>query len=280
MSQDEAHIMKVSCQTITWGGVVGDAVGVTSIKDLFYRSSGPTELALRDIAAVGFQGVELFDGNVREYEERPLELRRLLDDLGLSLVAVYSGANFVYPDIVEDEFWRLERAASLAAAFGAEHLVVGGGAKRAGGTTDDDYSRLAAGLDRACEVAERHGLIASYHPHLSTIVESPRDVDRILSMSRIGFCPDTAHLAAAGGDPVDLIRRHARRVTYVHLKDLRREPFAFRPLGRGELDIAGVLVALRDAGYDGWLTVELDEYDGEPREAAAESLRFLRHLLA
>ncbi len=271
--------MNVSCQTITWGGVVGDPVGVTSVKDLFYRANGSTDAALRDVAAAGYEGVELFDGNLRQYEDRPEKLRRLLGDLGLSLVAVYSGANFVYPDILDDEFWRIERAASLAETFGATHFVVGGGAKRASGTRDHDYERLAEGLDRVCDVAGRHGLTASYHPHLGTIVEGPLEVDRILSLSRIGFCPDTAHLAAAGGDPVDLVRRHARRVTYVHLKDLQPEPFAFRPLGHGTVDIPGVVRVLRDVGYDGWLTVELDEYAGEPRDAAAESLRYVEPLL-
>lgn len=272
--------MRLSYQTITWGGVVGHPVGVTSIKDLFYLANGSTETAIRDIAAAGYAGVEIFDGNLRQYENCPGDLRRALDDAGLSLVAVYTGANFVYPDILDDEFWRIEKAAVLAATFGATNLVVGGGAQRAAGTTDDDYRRLAAGLDRAADVAERHGLRASYHPHLTTIVEGPQQIDRILSMSRIAFCPDTGHLAAGGGDPAELIRRHADRVIHVHLKDFIPDPFGFHPLGRGSVDIEGVIRALQETGYDGWATVELDEYDGAPGDAAAESLRYLEPLLA
>ncbi len=272
--------MRLSYQTITWGGVVGHPVGVTSIKDLFYLANGSTEAAIRDIADAGYGGVEVFDGNLRQYEDRPDHLRALLGEAGVSLVAVYTGANFVYRDILEDEFWRIERAATLAAEFEATNLVVGGGAKRAAGTTDEDYQRLAEGLDRVADVAERHGLRASYHPHLTTIVEGPEQIDRILSLSRIGFCPDTGHLAAGGGDPVQLIRRHADRVTHVHLKDFTPQPFGFHPLGRGSVDIPGVIRALREADYDGWATVELDEYDGAPGDAAAESRRYLEPLLA
>ena len=272
--------MRLSYQTITWGGVAGHPVGVTSVKDLFYVTNGSTETAVREIAAAGYGGVEIFDGDLRQYEGRPDDLRRLLDDAGVSLVAVYSGANFVYRDILEDEFWRIETAARLAATFGATSLVVGGGAKRANGTTDADYDRLAEGLDRVVDIAERHGLQASYHPHLTTIVEGPDQVDRILSMSRIGFCPDTGHLAAGGGDPVELIRRNADRVTHVHLKDFTPEPFGFHPLGRGGVDIPGVIRVLQGAGYDGWATVELDEYDGAPAEAANESFRYLARWLA
>jgi len=271
--------MRLSYQTITWGGVVGHPVGVTSIKDLFYLANGSTEDAVRDIAAAGYAGVEMFDGNLRAYEDRPDDLRRLLDEAGLALVAVYSGANFIYREILEEEFWRIERAAALATSFGASNLVVGGGAQRSTGTTDDDYLRLAEGLDRVVDLATGYGLRASYHPHLTTIVEGPEQVDRILSMSRIGFCPDTAHLAAGGGDPVALIRRHADRVTHVHLKDFSPEPFGFHPLGRGIIDVPAVIQALRDGGYDGWATVELDTFDGAPGAAADESHRYLAPLL-
>ncbi|HZQ63785.1 MAG TPA: sugar phosphate isomerase/epimerase [Gaiellaceae bacterium] len=271
--------MKLSCHTITWGGVVGHPVGVTSVKNLFYLANGSTEQALADVAAAGYEGVELFDGNLVEYDERPEELERLLAETGLRLVGVYSGANFVFPDILEEEFWRIEKAAGLASRLGAEHLVVGGGAQRARGTTEEDYDRLAEALDRVVAVAEEHGLAASYHPHLSTIVEGPEQVEKILGRTRINFCPDTAHLAAAGGDPAELIRRYADRIVYVHLKDFTAEPFAFLPLGSGDLDLESMLDALAAVGYDGWLTVELDEFAGAPVDAARESRQYLDSLL-
>src|SRR5512135_444651 len=103
--------MKLGYQTNTWGGVVGHPEGVTSVKDLFYLAPGSTEQAVREIAEVGFQGFELFDGNLAAYESRKEAFRSLLRETGLKLIAVYSGANFIYPDILPDEFWRITRAA-------------------------------------------------------------------------------------------------------------------------------------------------------------------------
>ena len=37
--------------------------------------------------------------------------------------------------------------------------------------------------------------------------------------------------------------------------------------------------AVREAGYDSWLIVELDDYDGDPREAAEISKTYLDGLL-
>lgn len=269
--------MKLGYQTNTWGGVVGDPVGVTSIKDLFYLANGSTEQALREVAEAGYAGVEIFDGNlVRGHENG--SLRRGLAATGLELIAVYSGANFIFPDVLDEELHRIERAADLAAEYGAEHFVVGGGAQTTRGTTEQDYERLAAALDRVVALADRRGLVPSYHPHLSTIVETGEQLAKVLSRSSINFVPDTAHLAAAGSDNAELIRTYGDRIKYVHLKDLRTEPFGFVPLGEGMLDFEAIVAALRDVSFDGWITVELDEHP-EPLEAAKSSRRFLDKLL-
>ncbi|MFP3462673.1 sugar phosphate isomerase/epimerase family protein [Arthrobacter globiformis] len=271
--------MKLGYCTITWGGVVGHPVGVTSVKDLFYLTHGSMDTAVKDIAAAGYQGVEMFDGNLAHYEDNPEQLRGILEEAGVSLVSVYTGANFVYADILPDELHRIQRAAELAATFGAERLVVGGGARRAAGTTDEDYRRLGEALDRVTDIAETAGLTATYHPHLTTIVESPDELERLMPLTRIGFCPDTAHLAAGGADPAAVIRKYPERIRHVHLKDLRKDPFSFLPLGQGELDFPDIVQAIKESGYDSWLMVELDEYDGNPREAAEISRQYLEELL-
>lgn len=266
--------MKLGYQTNTWGGVVGHPVGVTSIKDLFYLANGSTEQALREIAAAGYQGFELFDGNLMQYESNKESFRALMKETGLSFIGVYSGANFIFPDILDEEFWRIEKAAALAAELGAEHLIVGGGAKRAAGTTEQDYVLLAQGLDRVVDVAAKYGLIASYHPHLTTIVETPEQLEKVMSRSKINFNPDTAHLAAAGGDPAALIRQYADRIKYIHLKDWTPEPFNFVPLGEGKLDMAAVVEAIHAVKFDGWVTVELDSHPN-PKLGAEISKRWL-----
>ncbi len=104
--------MRLGYHTITWGGVVGDATGVTSVKDLFYRVNGPMDRAIADIASLGYEGVEMFDGNVTDYAHRPAELMDLLTSAGVVLASVYTGGNFIYPDILADELHRVRQAAS------------------------------------------------------------------------------------------------------------------------------------------------------------------------
>ena len=233
--------MQLGYHTICWGGVVGDATGVTSVKDLYYRTPGSMETAIPDIAAAGYAGIEMFDGNVADYADQPAVLQGLLAEAGLELVIVYTGGNFIYGDLLDDELHRVPRAADLARQFGAGNLVVGGGARRPPAPRKPTTTALAPPSTTVTDIAEQRGLTACYHPHLTTIVESPDELDRIMPRSRIGFCPDTAHLAAGGGDPAELIRRYPDRVRHVHLKDFRRDPFAFLPLVRAMIDFADVL---------------------------------------
>lgn len=258
-----------------WGDLGGNAVGVTSITQLTYRTFGDMDRAISEIGAAGYEGVELFDGNLLDYEGRFPALRSVLANAGVQLVAAYSGANFIFDDILEEEIVRIERAVGAAAEMGAEHFVVGGGAKRAAGRQPGDIKKLGAGLDLVVSIAGKAGLTAHYHPHLSTIVEGPDEVREVFKHTAINFCPDTAHLAAAGGDPAQQVREFRDRITYVHLKGLQRQPFAFTPIDEGDLDNGAVIDALRETGFAGWVTNELDSWN-DPKSGAEQSLRFAK----
>jgi inosose dehydratase len=257
-----------------WGALGGAPVGVTSIKDLYYQTFGDINRAIAEIGAAGYEGIEFFDGNLLAYEGNSNELRQRLSDAGLNLVAVYSCGNFIFAEILPEELWRIRKAADLAAQLGAKHLVVGGGARRTSPTTGEDYRRLAESLNLVVKIAEERGMAAHYHPHLTTIAETPDQIGKVFELSNIQFCPDTAHLAAAGGNPEELILKYADRITYVHLKDFCRDPFAFLPLGEGELDMEKILGALATINYSSWVLVELDSH-GDPKAAAEKSIRFL-----
>ncbi|MGH8832227.1 MAG: sugar phosphate isomerase/epimerase family protein [Polaromonas sp.] len=270
---------KLAYQTNCWGPMGGDAVGVTSNTRLTYRTYADMERAIGEIGSLGYDGVEMFDANLLDYEGRFGDLRSTLERHCVEMVAVYSGGNFIYPDLLDDEIAKIERVAKAAAQVGTKYLVVGGGAQRARGIQSGDFELLARGLDQVAQAARKHGLVGQYHPHLSTIVETPEQVRKIFALTEIGFCPDTAHLRAGGADVPALLTELKDRIAYVHLKGWQVEPFRFTPLDEGDLDIAAVLKAVQAMGYQGWLATELDAWP-DPKEGAKRSLEFLRRQLA
>ncbi|WP_409304107.1 sugar phosphate isomerase/epimerase family protein [Peribacillus sp. SCS-155] len=264
--------MRLGYQTNTWGGVVGHPAGVTSVKDLFYLANGSTEEALTDISKAGYTGFELFDGNLMQYTSRKEDFQALMNENSLKFIGVYSGGNFIFPDILEEELLKIEQVAAFAAELGAEHLVVGGGAIRANGILESDYQSLGKALDKVVDIANKHGLIPSYHPHMGTIVQSPEQLDKLMPLTTINLCPDTAHIEAGGGDPVEVIKKYSDRIKYVHFKDYHNDEFV--PLGEGHQRFDEMIRLLDEAGYDGWVTVELDSYHN-PKLGAEISRKYL-----
>ncbi|RFU66630.1 sugar phosphate isomerase/epimerase family protein [Peribacillus glennii] len=264
--------MKLGYQTNTWGGVVGHPAGVTSVKDLYYLANGSTEEALRDISAAGYKGFEIFDGNLMQYKDKKEEFKALLEETSLDFIGVYTGGNFIFPDILEEELIKIEAAAALASELGAQHLVVGGGAIRAKGILESDYKDLGAALDKVVQIAEQYNLIPSYHPHLGTNVESPAQLDKLMPLTTINLVPDTAHIEAGGGDPVEVIKKYIDRIKYVHFKDFQDGEFL--PLGAGHQKFDEMITILKESGFDGWITVELDSYEN-PKKGAEISRKYL-----
>ena len=148
--------------------------------------------------------------------------------------------------------------------------------------SERQWETLLTNLDRLTEVVAERGLKAVLHPHVGTMVENRAEVDRVLAGSRIPLCLDTGHLLIGGTDPLQLARQVPERVQHCHLKDVNAALAArvqageltyteavaagmYVPLGQGDVDIAGIVTALQDSGFDGWYVMEQDTIlTGEP----------------
>ncbi len=140
---------------------------------------------------------------------------------------------------------------------------------------DAQWNTLLGNLDRLQVAGAERGVRVVLHPHVGTVVEKREEVYRVLDGSTISLCLDTGHLLIGGTDPLELVERHANRITHVHLKDVDSALAArvrggeltytdavaegmYTRLGTGDVDIAGVVNGLLDAEYDGWFVLEQD----------------------
>ncbi|GAA4146014.1 TIM barrel protein [Actinomadura keratinilytica] len=162
------------------------------------------------------------------------------------------------------------------------------------------WRTLLGNLGRAAAHAAERGHRAALHPHVGTVVERGEEVDRVLDGTDVPLCLDTGHLLIGGTDPLDLARAAAGRVAHVHLKDVDAElagrvrdgrisytdavrAGVYRPLGRGDVDVPGIVGALESSGYRGWYVLEQDTVltaepppGAGPRDDVAASIAFLR----
>lgn len=236
----------------------------------------PPSVVLAEMAELGIPATEL--GPTGYLGDGPERVRTALAGHDMRLIGGYLPV--VLHTAAEVDLADANSAIGTLAAAGSDVVVLAADAGPSGYTEkvrldSTQWGHLLHNLERVRRIALDAGLDTTLHPHVGTAIETGEVVERLLADSDVPLCLDTGHLAAGGADPSRLVQEHADRVGHVHLKDVRMSMaklvadgalgFAeavhgglFTPLGDGDLDIAGVIRTLEDAGYAGWYVLEQD----------------------
>jgi inosose dehydratase len=240
---------------------------------------------LAEMRDVGLSATEL--GPVGFLPSDPHELTTLLNSYGLSCVGTF--VPVVLHDAERDPLPDIAGPLDALEACGATVLILASATGTDGYDTrptldDAQWATLLGNLDRLAEAAADRGVLAVLHPHVGTMVETRSDVARVLEGSAIRLCLDTGHLLIGGTDPLQLVRGVPARIAHVHLKDVDAKLAArvqtgeltytqavrqgmYTPLGAGDVDVVGIVTALRGNGFDGWFVMEQDTIlDGQPTD--------------
>jgi inosose dehydratase len=99
---------------------------------------------------------------------------------------------------------------------------------------------------------------------------------------RIGVCIDVGHTARCKVDPSEAIRKCSSRLYDLHIKDVDSPDSNAKPIevGRGVLDVRGMLQALFDIKYGYHVGLEYERDLREPLPGVAESIGYIRGTLA
>jgi inosose dehydratase len=277
-------------------------------EDLRTELGPPVEYAtlLDEVVATGYLATELGNGFPRD----PAELRAALAQRGLSLPSAWCGLG-LFQASAEVDLEHTRRLCGLLADVGASfvNLADQGAPERkafacraadpnAPQLSPAQWDQLAERVCQAADVARAHGLQATFHLHAGTWVETRADLEELLRRTPaplVKLCWDVGHAICGDIDPIAVVRDHPERIAYIHLKDVdgavlagvrrdgvdfsdavRRRVFTER--GSGVLDVPGLLAALREIGYDGWLMVEQDSTWLAPSESARRSRSYLAEL--
>ncbi len=231
---------------------------------------------LGEMRAVGLVATEF--GPDGFLPDAPADKASLLAAYGLAAVGGF--VPVVLHDPARDVMTTIAPALASFVAAEAGTLVLsadtgGSGYDQRVELDEAQWATLFANLDRIRSAARERGVDATLHPHVGTVVERSDEVDRVLAGSTIPLCLDTGHLLIGGTDPAALATQVPGRIAHVHLKDVDGALAArvrageltyteavrqgmYRPLGRGDVDIAGIVRELEAHGYTGWYVMEQD----------------------
>lgn len=266
---------------------------------------------LGDIAAAGYAGAPISGVESRD----AAEIQRLWSEHGLAPAPGYLNGEFWDPAQRNDHLQSARTHARVSRELGLTDIFIAVGGfetvTRAGRTrrqaaanagpldalTDEQFRHMTQTTTEVCEAFLEEGIRPCFHTHVGTFVETEDEIETLLSAidPEVLFVgPDTGHLAWAGIDVNDFVRRHAKRITSVHLKDIDLEvrdrgkaagwgyadfekAALWTEVGDGDIDFPKVFQILDDAGYNGWLTVETDVTQ---QQTPADSARISREYLA
>lgn len=241
------------------------------------------ETCLSEARLAGYDGVELG----RKFPREAAVLGPILQKFELRLVSGWYSARLLERS-VDDEIKAMRAHQELLKALGATAMVFAEVSRCVHGDrsialsqrpvlAEKEWQPFLARLDAVAAHLGKEGMRMAYHHHMGTVIQSEEEVDRMMAGTKhVGLLLDTGHLTVAGGDPLRALRRHAKRITHVHCKDVREDKLAearkrdlsfldavlgdvFAVPGDGSIDFEPVLAGLAREGYGGWLVVEADQ---------------------
>ena len=232
-----------------------------------YRGYAPDEIAatFEMVPGIGYRLMEIHGPKVWSPEAVAVfdlpAIKAGLARSGMRCAGIYSpGWGGQDAQQVAAHAGAIAACVGFADALGARHVTSTGAERR------DSPGALDRVIACARNVLQRmpagSPVKLALEPHFGNALEQPDDFARILDAipdPRLGVCVDTGHFHAAGVDTVEFIRRFAPRIVNVHLKDHRGAVSV--GIGRGEIDLPAEIAALREAGYQADLTVELEVED-------------------
>ncbi|MBL8228971.1 MAG: sugar phosphate isomerase/epimerase [Bryobacterales bacterium] len=260
-------------------------------------------LSFREAHELGYRYVESFMSYFTDYWEKPGELQKKIDEIGVKFVTISNSGpmemHFEDParhaKLIADHM----RLGKFIKHFGCRHMKINLGPRRDTGTTQEDLKHISVAVEELGKQLRGIGIRLAIHAHMWNQFENRKEIDYVLGRTtneNVGFVLDTGHITMAGIDPVELTRTLGHRIVEFHMKDtapetrggakkrldrpdMMKEP-CFFPLGKGGVDFPAIKAHLDKIAWKGFLTVELDSSPVQPpKESARTSLRYLRETL-
>jgi 3-oxoisoapionate decarboxylase len=151
--------------------------------------------------------------------------------------------------------------------------------------------RLSRMFSNAVKVAEQYGVKMAVENHIDFTADEMLQLLTNVDSPYLGMNFDTGNFVRLLDDPIKGMQKLAKYVVATHIKDLKLHPeaaaddwffFSSAPVGEGIVDNYRLARLLADAGYQGFLAVEIDflhpDYGADEDAAVEKSIRELRRI--
>jgi 4-hydroxyphenylpyruvate dioxygenase len=223
---------------------------------------------LEAIAAAGFDGVEIFEPNLKTFDGSLREVGQLVRDLGLTVEMFQPLRDFegVRPAQFQANLDRAEVAFDTMSELEAPLLLV---CANTGPEVLPDAALMAAQLGELADRAARRGLRVGYEALAwSTQIftfEKAFQIVKLVNNHNLGLILDSFHTLIRADDWSSLATLPGGQIAFLQVGDARRIDADYltqrrhhsRLPGEGDLDVAAFVRAAMATGYAGPLSLEI-----------------------
>jgi 4-hydroxyphenylpyruvate dioxygenase len=255
--------------------------------------SGALDEKLEAIARAGFKRVELFEADLLSFNGTPGDVRRMIDDAGLSTITFQPFRDFegMPEGRRERALTRAERKFDVMEALGCDLLLV---CSNVSPDSLGGIDRAAADLRMLGEKAAERGMRVGFEAlawgrHINDYRDAWEAVRRA-DHPHVGIVLDSFHILARGTDLSAMRSIPRDRISLVQVADAPRLDMDylswsrhFRNFpGQGDLPLDNFMDALATTGFDGLFSLEIfnDQFrGGSSRQVAVDGHRSLIYML-
>ena len=261
----------------------------------------PLQQAVEMAASLGYSGWEvapfmLGDDATSITAAQRKEYRRVVTAAGLEIIGLHwllaktEGYHLTTPDAATRRrtaayFEELIRLCADLCEGCAEPVMVLGSPQqrnRSEGVSSETAMQNAAEVIRSLAPSlERHQVRIALEPlgpqegnFLNTAAEA-RQLQQMIDCPYVGLHLDVKAMSTEAQDIPTVIRGNADWLLHFHAND----PNRLGP-GMGDVDFVPIIAALREVGYDRWVSVEVFDYEPGAERLASESMQTLQRALA
>ena len=129
--------------------------------------------------------------------------------------------------------------------------------------SDEELGTQARHVNQLAEALASRGMRLILHHHNPEMAENAREWRHLLANTdpKVGICMDIDWVIRGGRQPLALLKEAGSRLVDLHLRNAQGGVWT-ESLAEGDYDYPAVAAALREQGFDGYLTVELAHEKG------------------
>ena len=238
----------------------------------------------------GVEAVELLDCFWRD--STPEEIKRYLDKKKMRCVCYSVINNFLRADsTVEKEIAKVKEGVDLAPILGTNLVRVFSSRPNPAYTMDETMNVIVDSLKECADYAESRGvtLVLENHGALAGSSGQALKIIEDVGSDALYINADTGNFLVGLEEPLHGVCAVYDKLRFLHVKDVvyadAGEPtMAGRFLegvvtGEGIADIPSIVTALRERGYEGYLSVEYEGIDRDCCEGTAQCIRNMNQML-